>query len=241
MIRILHLAILTVLLQSLISCSRLRYVSKDFNTLIFIDSSYKIKNPESIEIVTTDENGLAVVTTLTSDSLPVSIESFDNNEKRNYIGQSKYWFPSGQLKRIVNYDKINMYNRVKSFYPNGKVKRNDQFKNRKLVLGSCYDSLENEIDHTPYEVEPNIDLGYLTGCVKYPENLVSQGLQEIVILRVFINKEGRIIRVNYDSNNTDGFVKAALKCLLDMKNVVPAYIDGEPIDCWINIPFKFLN
>ena len=72
----------------------------------------------------------------------------------------------------------------------------------------------------------------------YPEIAQKAGLTGVVILRVLVNKEGKpTIAVVIKADN-EIFIEPAMKAAMETL-FSPAIQRGEPITCWINIPFRF--
>jgi TonB family protein len=65
------------------------------------------------------------------------------------------------------------------------------------------------------------------------------GIQENVILQVYISKNGRIIKITYDKDNSIEFIREAVKCVRKLEPIPPFYLDGKPIDSKIHIPITF--
>lgn len=231
------------LLLGLNSCHNISYVSKKFNSEIILDSNYQIKDKSIKEIVLKDKSENTIVKTLNNDSVIVSVESFDNEADRNFIGESKYFYSDGKLKKSIIYNKKNLYSEVKIYHSNGKLKREDYFKDMKLIKGNCFDSLGDLVKHTEYEKLPVIEIEKFGQCLMYPDSLRKEGIEEDVILRVLINKFGKIVLIKYDNLHSKLFIEEAVRCLSKLNNIKgaiqPALIDGEPIDMWIYIPIRY--
>ena len=229
---------------ALASCSTIRYKSKKFDGLIVLDSSYYNK-PKPIEIISKDSaTGYTIVRSLSQDSVLQSIESFDNEKDRNFIGESKYYHSNGKLKKVEYYQNKNLYSSVKTYYQNGQLKRDDIFNDRVFVSGTCFDSLGNEAFHTDYQVNPSVDIESLQNCLVYPENMLTLNREEIVSFRILLTKEGKIAIIKYQKDNSAEFIEAALNCALKLsaktfKYFKPGIIDDEPEDSWIEIPVRF--
>jgi hypothetical protein len=234
-----------LLIVGLTSCHNLRYISKNYDTLVKLDTLCYDSTFNNIELKSIDSNGYTIIKTLSKDSTLISIESFDNETDRRSIGESKYYYPNGNLKRLIYYKKKNFYSKVKTFYSNGALKRDDSFNDTKFISGTCYDSLGNKIAHTDFEIDPTLDIKLLQNCLKYPEKLRRLNYEEKVILRLFVNKSGKIIAVKFDSNNSSEFVNRAIKCIKKLNEkydnfVKPMYLDNEPDDSWVSIPIVFI-
>ena len=223
---------------TLISCSNYRYVTQNYNATIIIDSvqAAKIDTDYKIE---KDSNGIHIVQTYSKDSILISIERYIDYKNSIHTDESRFWYPDGNLKKTINYNKVGKKEqKLITYHNNGQIKREDLYKNGKLITGKCYDSLGNEVKYFPYETEPIVDLNQISNCFKYPENLRRQDIEERLIAKILVDKKGKIIKIKYDDLHSPEFVNEAVLCILK-SNIQPAYEDGEPILCWVSIPIMF--
>jgi TonB family protein len=75
--------------------------------------------------------------------------------------------------------------------------------------------------------------------LRYPLEAFDQGLQGKVVIRIFVNKEGKVsdTKILY-SSGSDILDEAALK-MARSSIFKPGLIDGEPSDFWLNLPIQF--
>lgn len=223
---------------TLISCSNYRYVTQNYNATIIIDSvqAAEMSAENKIEY---DSSGIYIVKTFSKENILIANEKFFDNKKNKKIEDSKYYFPDGKLKFTMNYDKEGKRDgKLLSFYLNGKTKREDFYKLDSLISGKCYDSLGNEVKYFNYFESTTINLQILQSCLKYPENLRRQNIEELVILKILLDKKGKIIKIKYDELNSMEFVNVGARCILNY-NLNPVKVDGEPIIYWVSIPIHF--
>jgi hypothetical protein len=230
--------LIACIIMTMMSCSKFRYVTRNLNATIVIDSVQVIEeiSEKSIE---KDSKGIYIVQSYSKDSVLISIVRYKDTINYIQTGESRYCFQDGKIKRIENYnDNGFLDGRILTYYHNGTTKRDDLYNSDSLISGKCYDSLGNEIKYFKCYVEPSIDLKQFQSCLVYPENLRRQDIEERLILQVLINKKGEIVKIKYDNNHSPAFVVEAVKCALKAK-ITPSYIDGEPIPIWIHIPITF--
>lgn len=177
---------------------------------------------------------------LTPDSLLISIVRYKNAEKKEKIGESKYYYMNGKLKRTENYNNSGkLHGYLVSYYQNGKRKRVDKYNNGELEIGKCFDSLGNKISYIPYYIEPDVDMAKIQELLKYPESLRGIGNGEDVKVRVLIDKTGTPLILDYNSKSSMGFIYEIKRILTLSIGIEPAYEDGEPVRCWVYMPFVF--
>ncbi len=223
---------------TLISCSNYRYITQNYNATIIVDS-VQVAEMNAENKIEYDSNGIHIVQTYSKDSILISIERYIDYKNSIHKDESRFWYPDGNLKKTINYNKVGKKEqKLITYHNNGQIKRENLYKNGKLIIGKCYDSLGNEVKYFPYETEPIVDLNQISNCLKYPENLRRQDIEEIVEIKFWLDKKGKIIKIEYDNLHSPEFVNEAVRCILN-SDMQPAYEDGEPIICRVHIPITF--
>jgi len=237
---LIKLILFNTIICLLISCSPdFRYISKDFNKEIIVNTKYVNDKSKLIKQIDIQKDGSTIVKTFTKDSILISSERYINYKEEQYIGESTYWYENGKIKKIINLKKNGILDGVlKTYYIDGKIKRNDIYKNEKLIDGNCFDSTGNKIKYFPYISEPLMDLALLSECLVYPESMRRQNIQEEVILKILFDKNGKIVKITYDDKNLDEFLNEAIRCILKMK-FEPGYLDGEASEFTVFVPISF--
>ena len=238
------LLLLLAILPVISSCRHLRefrYESKALNSTIIIDSSIVSTNYTTTEVLAYEKGMITTVKTFTKDSLLIAAEKFSGKNRDKYYGESKYWYPNGQLKKVVNCNNDGWLDgKVTTYHNNGKLKRDDIFRNGDFQSGKCYDSSGAVIEHYPYYVFGKCDIDQFMGCIIYPDIMETYGLSEVVAIMIHVNEKGNITKIEYDNGNAPDYVKIALKCVLNYLIFTPRYIDGEatPFTYYLPLVFK---
>lgn len=90
-------------------------------------------------------------------------------------------------------------------------------------------------DFVPYEKEPSIVHQVQP---KYPELAQRAGLEGTVILKVWVDKEGKVRKAVVLKSDGDVFNQAAIDAAMQW-SFTPALQQKRPIDVWVAIPFRF--
>ena len=222
------------------SCSQFDYVSKKWDTKVVLDSSSSNSISKNRTVIEKNDTGGFEVKVYNKDNQLIEHKNYLDTNKKTVYGEVKYWYDDGKLKRIENYNKKEQLDgEVISYYSNGNLKRRDKFKNDEFVSGECFTEDGNPTIHTPFFIEPFIDVANMSVFINYPEKLRKEGIQEKVVLKVMINKENQITRYSYDSDNSIEFVNVAIKSIIEYGNPKAGLIDNEPVTSWILVPVIF--
>jgi TonB family protein len=117
----------------------------------------------------------------------------------------------------------------------------DQLKNlldNNLNVNAPKEAIPPENEFIAVEQEPSFDLVELQKNVEYPEMARRANISGQVIIRVYIDREGRPKKWLIQSSDSQMLNDAATKAVL--KTVfTPAIQNKQPTGCWISIPIKF--
>lgn len=232
-----------LLLFSLNSCTALfpdleiRNSGKNFDTSLTIrESNYTPNKNKSIKNFI---NGKYHLEVFNEQNNLIIKSTYADSGCNKIVGKYFTYFDNGNLESEINYNNDSeLDGLLTKFYKNGKLKREDFYKEGNLINGTCYDSSGNKVDYTPLFVEPLIDLNIISNCLKYPSILKKQDVQEKLLLKILISKNGEMMKVYWDKNNDPLFVHESINCI-PMGILKPAYEDGEAVSCWITIPLAF--
>ena len=75
-------------------------------------------------------------------------------------------------------------------------------------------------------------------AIGYPRLARDKKIQGDIVIRVLVDKNGRVIRHKIISNTHYILHNAVLSCIYDLK-FTSAIQCGEKIKFWVNIPFNF--
>lgn len=90
----------------------------------------------------------------------------------------------------------------------------------------------------PLEKEPEFDLLELQENVIYPLEAKKAGIEGKVIVRVYINRNGKVWKTEIISSDSDILSQAAIDAVKKTA-FTPAKLNNEPIGCWVSIPIIF--
>lgn len=209
------------------------------------DADYYFTNKEipdfngyDYSIIDTLKDGNFHISEFTNDS--ILIASIYKNSKQAQIGEHKYYFKNGKIKEIINYNQKGMYNgELSTFYENGNKKRHDFYTNDKLDSGTCWDINGKQIDYFDYVKGPGADLKLLSKQLIYPSNLISENVEEKIVIELLLDSSGIPLKFKYDKNHSKEFIEEIARVIKKYGKFMPAIQDGIPTKCRISIPISF--
>jgi TonB family protein len=90
----------------------------------------------------------------------------------------------------------------------------------------------------PVEKDPQVDLNELKKIVVYPEMAKKAGIEGKVLIRVYVQKNGKPLKTIIQQSDSQMLNQAAVDAV--MKSVfTPGIQNGQPIGCWVTIPIVF--
>nr|WP_319775921.1 energy transducer TonB [uncultured Sphaerochaeta sp.] len=112
-----------------------------------------------------------------------------------------------------------------------------------------YDTLEEEEQENPGEdgyyytidmvtTRPQFDLSLLASSIVYPTLARRQGKEGTVLLRLFIDEEGKIVQIIIEEDPGYGFADAAIAAFTNFR-VAPATHDEVPVPVTLLYPIRF--
>ena len=217
-----------------------RYVTKDFNTEIIIDSSYFL-NQEKLHKKVIEKNGnLTLVKTYSLDKILLSNETFSDYEGLIYYGISNYYYPYGKIKATIEYDEYGCFNNIlTTYHQNGIIKRNEKYIHGELFSSTCYDSNGEQIYYNPFYISPELNFSQVYTHLIYPESLKQKNIIELFQFKILLNSIGKIVKIKYDNKNSQEIIQSTLEPVLKYLIVTPCYINDEPVEQWVTITLDF--
>ena len=100
------------------------------------------------------------------------------------------------------------------------------------------------IAHLHYAEFPGGEKGrldFLRENIRMPESLSLKDTSGVVYLKFRIRKDGSITEMEVLKGFTNDCDKEGLRMLKLMPNWVPSNVDGGPIECWFNMPIRFVS
>jgi protein TonB len=94
-------------------------------------------------------------------------------------------------------------------------------------------------DFIAVEKEPAVDIVSLQKLVEYPELARKAGIEGRVIIRVFVRKDGSVVKPFVEFSDNSMLDKSALSAISKYGKINPAIQNGQPVDCWVSIPITF--
>lgn len=95
-------------------------------------------------------------------------------------------------------------------------------------------------DYTVNEVQkiPNaLNLNQVQGRMRYPEMAIQQEIEGKVFVKILVGKDGSVMRVGSMSGNSAFYDEVEDK--INDLQFEPAIVNGEPVNCWVTVPFTF--
>lgn len=133
-------------------------------------------------------------------------------------------------------DRLDLSNDISASHLDGDENRNDD----KAISDSLKSKDEVEADSLQdFDVEPYLDMKKLAGLVEYPEIARKAEIQGTVIVRVLVDKSGKVTRMIVEHADNLILIEAAINAVKKYGNITPAILNGKPITCWVSIPIRF--
>jgi TonB family protein len=254
-----HFKLLMILFAFVFSaCSIIQYNTKEFNGSLILDSSYydlkhlaeinyslpPYLNSDSSLVSDFDISKTYCDTSYFSDRVihGISCNSYflkDNKFHKDFIRRNvetmeKEFYRNGDLKYIFQ----NIYHtKYKGWYKNNKLAIiRDHSENQKI--DTCFDESGKVISCDGFIVAPSIDIKELQSRLKYPERMRVGGRQARVIIRVFLSKEGKPLKLEFDKGHKKEFLAEAIRVVKETK-FSPLVEFGEKNHSWLAIPITF--
>ncbi|MBN8569117.1 MAG: energy transducer TonB [Ignavibacteria bacterium] len=91
-----------------------------------------------------------------------------------------------------------------------------------------------------FEVEKSpvpVNLSSVRGSMKYPEIALSSGVEGTCVAKILVGTTGEILKVS-NISGPDVFHSEIERKIMDLQ-FTPALQGGQPVKCYVNVPFKF--
>jgi TonB family protein len=95
-------------------------------------------------------------------------------------------------------------------------------------------------NHINFDSPPIAEGGFkgIEKNLKYPETIKENGIKDYVLVRTYINKNGKVTNYKIKKGINNELNKAAIEAIKEAQ-YIPAKKDDESIGAWINIPIIF--
>lgn len=171
---------------------------------------------------------------------------FDNGKKEievNYnldggVDETKYYYPSGELKLKSSGNKSQLFRK------NGSLKRVAILEGNEWIA-KCFSGDGNDSicidDNTESKVKTeSCDWSkYVAENLKYPQQALEKGLRGYVIIDFHVNSIGRAINPRVLFGTDTLFNKEAIRLVREKPLVEPIIVDGHPILVEYSVTIKF--
>lgn len=113
------------------------------------------------------------------------------------------------------------------------------------VLLSCStkvasnDRLPSEDEFVPVEKFPQVNINKLQKLAKYPELASRSEIEGRVIVKVLVDKTGKVLIKNIKYSDSPLLEKAALEAIDKYGDFEPAVQLGKTVACWDTVPIAF--
>lgn len=245
------------------SSNSIRYLAvrnkiAELNDLYNHDYNYKSSNKETLEKTITDlclqNNLLSKFTSFIAVDYEI-VNKGGISEKVNQINA----VPKGMNKEFQNVDVISRASSVggdgvdlggfsanielSGFSANDPLMpsyggKGNSNKNSESSSHKIYDEPEPD-EFVLVELEPGVDLEKLQKLVIYPLIAYVADIEGRVIVRVLVNKSGKVLKRFIESSDHELLNKAALDAIDKYGYFTPAVQNGKKITCWVSIPVTF--
>jgi protein TonB len=97
----------------------------------------------------------------------------------------------------------------------------------------------NDDDFIQVEKEVSFDYAELQKLVDYPELAKKAGIQGTVVIKVYINNQGKPTKTQVLASDNKMLNEAATKAITSYTGYKPAIQNKQPVGMWMSIPIKF--
>lgn len=154
-------------------------------------------------------------------------------------------YKNGQIWVSSIYEDDSLNGEFLVFHPNGKIKRNDIYRKGELKVGLCYDKNGNDTTYFPFKEYAQFAGGeekmynFIDETIEYPMKALNKKIEGRVIIRFYVDTNGKVKEPIILSNTPDILNKSALKCIKSMPDFIPASEDGQKIPTYFVLPIVF--
>lgn len=172
-------------------------------------------------------------------------KSFSVYKDKKLDGKLKEWYENGQLRKDIDYKSGKLNGRLLTYWDNGKPKRIDSYENDKLIEGKCMNFDGITIIHYDYKKTPEFPGGinelmqHLVKELKYPNKSRKEGIEGLVLVGFFVNKNGTISDIKIIQSVNKQLDEEAIRVVKKMPKWEPGMQDGEAVKVAFNLPIQY--
>lgn len=170
----------------------------------------------------------------------------DHTEYKTYEGTCKEYYESGQLRKQVTYLNGEYNGEFITYRSNGMRKRLDNYKEGKLLKGTCYNAQGKDTTYYAYEMLPAFNRGGDKELTKYfgknfiiPEASHGEHFEGIIYVVFVIDREGYVTQVSTIKSPDNKQSAEAMRVIREMPRWQPGRVDGEAVSVKKMLPIKF--
>lgn len=166
----------------------------------------------------------------------------DSNDIKN--GLSKYYYETGELQVLENYEKDLLEGELKVYYKSGVLQRIEKYKKGELLEGKCFDELCNEIPFFERQTHPkyiggvNAMYQFISENFIFSKKMIKYNLQGKIFISFVIDKNGDIKDVKVTRGIHQLIDDEAIRVIKSMPRWTPGSVDGKPVSCRFMIPLS---
>jgi len=165
---------------------------------------------------------------------------------QKWVGESCQWFENGNIQMKSFYENGKLQGELCTYWPNGTQRRKDKFDKDVLIEGNCYDSLGNKIEkYFPYQTLPAFPGGdkmlfrFLGENVKYPVIPMLNNIQGRVLVKFFVDVDGKITDLKILKKVNLYLDIEALRVIMAMPDWIPGTLEGKKVRYSYILPINF--
>lgn len=137
----------------------------------------------------------------------------------------------------------NLFSNGSDFENKENVNLSDSVKAEAIPGKTYIDSVDKEKlikanNYSPVETEPVANRIELYHNLIYPEEAKNAGIEGKVIVKIYIDKYGKILKTKIFQSSSKIFEQAALDAIKKI-SCCPATQDSKPVGCWLSVPITF--
>lgn len=165
----------------------------------------------------------------------------EKENKKIKEGKSSFWYNTGELKNIINYERNKLNGERISYWKNGELKRKDFFKKGKLKNGKCFDENGNKVEYYDFEIQPEFPGGKKAFNDFIKKYLISNdyNIKGKLVFRFTIEANGKTSNLKILKDTNPSLENEVMNMFDSMPIWKPAKQDGIPVKVKRTIPVNF--
>lgn len=189
------------------------------------------------------DNKHGVFTYYNEDGVKVSVGRFKKNKK---VGEWIHFYKSGLLKSKENFENGELNDTTKFYFETGELRRIEVYDHDSLVVGKCYRKNGSDTAYFPAEEAPRYVGGesalrqFIASNIDYPRKARKNEIQGRVYVKFKIKKDGRVDEIFICRGVHPLLDGAAMDVIKKLPPFIPAKNEGAPVEVDFTVPINFL-